>query len=392
VSLRASSDREGSIELTAGAGLFVVNQALLSQSTPQRFMIGGEVRAAYNFSRHLGLSLGTARGNGGGTLLNAPFGAATFTFDLNRTLSPFIEIGGGLTRFSADTGALFGGAGDSVTAAFSSFGGLGVRLMIGERFALRVAGRMAYAKYNALDNGTVTLGLSYFLGGGSARDADAAGVPDRRDRFADPPAEVTMDASAGPVPRDTDNDGVTDDLDRCADTPADARPVGADGCPVPRDTDGDGVLDAGDRCPNTPAGSRVDATGCPPAEPAELPTLWVLPEVGQSLVLSAVQFAAAGSRLTAASRTVLDYIAAAIRAIPNSRWEVGGYTSATGTRADNLRLSRTRARAVVRYLISRGVAARALRAFGYGPANPAAPNNTADGRAQNRRVEIKRIQ
>lgn len=83
--------------------------------------------------------------------------------------------------------------------------------------------------------------------------------------------------------------------------------------------------------------------------------------------------------------------AARCRAIPNSRWEVGGYTSSTGTRAGNRRLSRARARAVVRYLISRGVAARALRAFGYGPANPVVPNNTADGRAQNRRVEVKRI-
>jgi outer membrane protein OmpA-like peptidoglycan-associated protein len=47
---------------------------------------------------------------------------------------------------------------------------------------------------------------------------------------------------------------------------------------------------------------------------------------------------------------------------------------------------------VVRYLISRGVAASALSAFGYGQAYPAAPNDTAGGRAQNRRVEIKRIQ
>ena len=189
---------------------------------------------------------------------------------------------------------------------------------------------------------------------------------------------------------DSDADGVADYLDRCANTAAGTQ-VDANGCPVRRDTDGDGVIDASDRCPNTPAGARVDATGCPLAEPAEQPAPGVLPEVGRSLVLSAVQFLAAGSRLTAASRTALDGIAASIRAIPDSRWEVGGYTSSTGTRAGNQRLSRARARAVVRYLISRGVATRALRAFGYGPANPAAPNNTADGRAQNRRVEIKRI-
>jgi len=517
----AAAHRGGGIELSAGGSLFTVDRALnayLSQPTvrivnrnPSRFMFGGEVRATYNFSRHLGLSLGSASGNGNGSYVFTPFGALAYTLDLNRRFSPFIEAGGGLTRFSPYSGVPFLRAGDSTRSAYGAFGGLGVRSMLGRHFALRMAGRMTYAKYSALPsaayNGTVTLGLSYFLGGRSPRDTDGDGVPDRRDacadtpvgatvdaqgcaldsdtdavydgldqcpgtpagatvdaqgcaldsdtdgvfdgldRCPDTPAGVTVDANGCPIdsdgdgvpdhrdrcantpagtpvdangcPRDTDNDGVTDNLDRCADTPANARPVdaggcpldsdrdgvadyldrcantaagtqvGANGCPVRRDADGDGVLDSSDRCPNTPAGSRVDANGCPPAEPTGLPAL---PDVGQSLVLSAVQFSAAGSRLTGASQTVLDGIAAAIIATPNSRWEVAGHTSSTGTRAGNLQLSQARARAVARYLISRGVGTGVLTAVGYGSANPVAPNTTAVGRAQNRRVEIKRLQ
>ena len=218
------------------------------------------------------------------------------------------------------------------------------------------------------------------------RDTDNDGVTDNLDRCADTPANARpVDASGCPL--DSDRDGVADHLDRCANTAAGTQ-VDANGCPVMRDADGDGVIDASDRCPNTPAGSRVDANGCPLAEPTEVPAARVLPEVGQSLVLTAVQFAGAGSGLTAASQTILDGIAAAILATPNSAWQIGAYSSSMGTGAGNLRLSLVRARAVALYLMSRGVASRALTAFGYGTANP----DTADGRAQNQRVEIKRTQ
>jgi outer membrane protein OmpA-like peptidoglycan-associated protein len=226
--------------------------------------------------------------------------------------------------------------------------------------------------------------------GCAATDSDADGVLDYLDRCANTPANARP-VDAGGCPLDSDRDGVADYLDRCANTVAGTQ-VDANGCPAPRDADGDGVIDASDRCPNTPAGSRIDANGCPLAEPTAVPAPRGLPDVGQSMVLSAVQFLAAGSRLTAASQTVLDGIAAAMLAIPNSRWEVGGFTSSTGTRAGNLLLSRQRARAVALYLMNRGVASGDLTAIGYGPENPVAPNNTADGRAQNRRVEIKRTQ
>ena len=67
---------------------------------------------------------------------------------------------------------------------------------------------------------------------------------------------------------------------------------------------------------------------------------------------------------------------------------VKGHTDATGDDARNLELSKKRADAVKDYLVSRGVAAERIRAEGRGKQEPVAPNDTAEGRAQNRRVEI----
>ena len=73
------------------------------------------------------------------------------------------------------------------------------------------------------------------------------------------------------------------------------------------------------------------------------------------------------------------------------RVQVGGHTDNTGSAAVNRRLSAARANAVRDYLISKGVAADRLTAVGFGPRKPVASNRTAEGRAQNRRVELTRL-
>ena len=88
----------------------------------------------------------------------------------------------------------------------------------------------------------------------------------------------------------------------------------------------------------------------------------------------------------------LDKIAIAIQAVSNAKWEIAGYTSSVGAAARNLRLSQARANAVRAYLESKGVPAASLTAVGYGAQHPVASNKTAAGRAQNMRVEIKRLQ
>jgi len=219
---------------------------------------------------------------------------------------------------------------------------------------------------------------------GCPRDADTDGVADNMDRCPSTPAGTAVDANG--CPRDTDGDGVADAADRCPSTPAGTR-VDANGCPLAPDADRDGVADDRDRCPSTPAGRNVDANGCPLAE---------LPAVGQSLVIRNITFASGTARLTAASQAPLRDIALSMRAIlgqsPNARFEVSGFTDNRGAAASNRRISQARAETVKTALQTAGVPASALTAAGYGPDTPRAPNTTAAGRAQNRRVEVKRLQ
>jgi outer membrane protein OmpA-like peptidoglycan-associated protein len=77
---------------------------------------------------------------------------------------------------------------------------------------------------------------------------------------------------------------------------------------------------------------------------------------------------------------------------PDVRIEVAGHTDNTGSAAINQRLSQARAAAVRAYLARKGVAPVRMVARGYGPNDPVAPNTTAEGRARNRRVELRRIE
>jgi outer membrane protein OmpA-like peptidoglycan-associated protein len=73
---------------------------------------------------------------------------------------------------------------------------------------------------------------------------------------------------------------------------------------------------------------------------------------------------------------------------PDSAIRVEGYTDSQGSQRFNEKLSQDRAEAVRQFLVSRGVAADRVRAEGFGPAKPVADNKSAEGRANNRRVEI----
>ncbi|EQD72573.1 outer membrane lipoprotein [mine drainage metagenome] len=74
---------------------------------------------------------------------------------------------------------------------------------------------------------------------------------------------------------------------------------------------------------------------------------------------------------------------------PEADVNVDGYTDSTGPKAYNVKLSQRRADAVRAYLVRNGVAADRIHTKGYGMANPVASNKTAEGRAQNRHVEVR---
>jgi len=158
------------------------------------------------------------------------------------------------------------------------------------------------------------------------------------------------------------------------------------------DEDGDGVPDSRDKCPGTPKGTPVDANGCPPPAPAPMPVAAEpapLPKE-ETIVIRNVHFEFDKATLTAADRAQLDTVATRLKTeATTARLSVSGHTDSVGRDAYNQRLSEQRAKAVTDYLVSSGVPrASVVSVKGMGEAQPVADNNTADGRAMNRRTEI----
>jgi len=133
----------------------------------------------------------------------------------------------------------------------------------------------------------------------------------------------------------------------------------------------------------------VRAAPAPAAMPAAPPV--ELPTVNATLVLRSVNFRPNSALLPPEALGDLDAVAAAMKALPNSRWEISGHTSNMGVNARNQLLSRRRALAVRTYLVRQGVPAASLVAVGRGSDVPLVSNATAAGRRQNMRVEIKRL-
>ncbi|WP_170002206.1 OmpA family protein [Pseudopontixanthobacter vadosimaris] len=104
-----------------------------------------------------------------------------------------------------------------------------------------------------------------------------------------------------------------------------------------------------------------------------------------------VTFATGSYQINQTFRNTLDRVAANLQQYTNSAIDVYGYTDSTGSDTFNQRLSEQRAQAVSNYLTSRGVSAARIRSQGFGedPNYFVGDNSTAEGRALNRRVEIK---
>ena len=104
--------------------------------------------------------------------------------------------------------------------------------------------------------------------------------------------------------------------------------------------------------------------------------------------LSGPHFGFGQSSLSPEGRAKVYTTAATLNQYPNRRVEVNGFTDSNGNEAHNQRLSERRADTVKEALIEDGVAASRVTTRGLGQSNPVASNATAEGRAQNRRVEI----
>lgn len=102
-----------------------------------------------------------------------------------------------------------------------------------------------------------------------------------------------------------------------------------------------------------------------------------------------LQFATGSATLTPESQEQLRNVSEVLRAYPNVKVKIGGYTDNTGDPAANLTLSQNRATSVTQELVRLGTAANRLEAEGYGEQHPVADNSTEAGRQQNRRISIR---
>jgi OOP family OmpA-OmpF porin len=101
-----------------------------------------------------------------------------------------------------------------------------------------------------------------------------------------------------------------------------------------------------------------------------------------------IQFEFGRANITPESRVVLDVAAEHLEACKDLEVEIVGHTDSVGPPAYNEGLSQRRAESTERYFIDSGISAQRMRAAGRGENQPIAPNDTTDGRAQNRRVEL----
>ncbi len=200
-------------------------------------------------------------------------------------------------------------------------------------------------------------------------DDDGDRIPNSRDECPNTPAGAAVNPRGCSL--DSDGDGVPTDQDRCPSS----RP-GADvdvyGCE--NDRDGDGVLDHRDRCPDSRPGVRVDIYGC---------------EIGDIIQLPELNFETGSEILLPGTEHILQDAAATLQRYPELVIEVAGHTDDVGNGLANYTLSERRAQTVREYLIRYGVDENRINAVGYGESQPIGDNSTPEGRAENRRVELR---
>jgi outer membrane protein OmpA-like peptidoglycan-associated protein len=223
--------------------------------------IGGGGRLGYFFSPAVGVEFDVGyqqpTPKDGGATTGLTLGAASLVLNIGTGKNLFYVLGGySRLNFADNPSYIFTDNG--------VHGGIGDRIFLGERVALRLEGRAIYSPSTNYPNGSWaghivgSAGLSIFTGPSAFKDTDQDGIADKTDTCTGTPTGATVD-NVG-CPSDADRDKVYNGLDGCPNTLAGAE-VDARGCP--KDADTDGVYDGIDKCPSSPTGTHVDATGCP---------------------------------------------------------------------------------------------------------------------------------
>ena len=247
--------------------------------------------------------------------------------------------------------------------------GAGLKFFFNKAVALRADVRHIISFDDTYNDLVYTIGLSFNFGGDGKtlrKDSDNDGVYDDMDKCPKTSHGVAVDSAGCPL--DSDRDGVYDNMDRCPDTPL-GIVVDSSGCPL--DSDRDGVYDYKDKCPGTPVGVKVDSKGC-----------WVI---------KGVNFDTAKWDIKPEFYPILDEVVTVLANNPELKVEIKGHTDNSGFLEFNQKLSENRAKAIIEYFIKEGINPKRLSAKGFGPSQPLYTNDTPEGRAKNRRIELKPI-
>ena len=221
-----------------------------------------------------------------------------------------------------------------------------------------------------LDDCPNTPGMASFNG---CPDTDDDGIADQLDLC---PEVAGLDSLQGCPYIDTDGDNIQDKYDQC---PQLAGPLENNGCPY-ADSDNDSVADKDDLCPMTPG--LVSNNGCPVIKEDEAEIL--------NTAFNNLEFYTGKAEMKPSSFAALNELAILLTKT-NYKLLIEGYTDNVGRESANMRLSQNRAKAIETYLVNRDVKSSSLIVKWYGEKNPVGDNETEEGRAKNRRVEMKVI-
>ena len=223
---------------------------------------------------------------------------------------------------------------------------------------------------------SVKVGIAIPFGKGTPaapKDSDNDGVVDSKDQCPMTPAGVRVDANGCSI--DDDNDGVLNNVDQCPNTPAGTK-VDATGCAI-KDSDNDGVVDSKDMCPDTPAGVKVDAKGCT-----------VFDEETVEITLR-VLFDNESAVVKMPKDPEISEFAEFMKQYPSTTAVIEGHTSAPGSEAYNMDLSKRRAANFKEVMVDMyGIDSSRLDTIGYGETRLLDEGNNAEAHRVNRRISV----
>ncbi|WP_044637161.1 OmpA family protein [Siansivirga zeaxanthinifaciens] len=266
-------------------------------------------------------------------------------------LEPFIGIGGGYTWIKEGTYNSNGTGGNNFVGAGTLNGSLGLKFWAAKNvgFSLETTYKHSFEEF-LTKHWQHSFGVVFKLG--------------------------KVNEEVAEVSNDDDGDGVPNEFDLC---PTVSGPKEFGGCP---DSDNDGIPDNLDKCPNV----KGDNNGCPaPVKEEVVVKTETKPVVPTN---KTIYFDLDSAEVSNNAKVVLDDIVSSLKETSKYNITVEGYADNTGSDSYNKKLSLKRASNVAEYLVSKGLSSSAIEQAGFGEEKPVAPNNTAEGKALNRRAEL----